>query len=391
MKDKKKKYTIASLWLRRKGLRGITDRKKVEEELRILSSAVEQAIDGIAIYDLEPKLRYVNNAFARMHGYSPEEMIEMNAKNLHDEERMEEYRRGINQVKTQGSWMGETRHLKKDGIPFPAYMSVTLLKDEKAKPIGIISVCRDITERKRAEKELKKYTKELERANRDLEDFTSRVSHDLKAPLLTIQSFTMFLMEDYADTLDETGREYLDKVKEAAKRMSVQIEDLLKLSRVGRKFIDMETVDLNVLLEEIKSDLSARIDERGGEVVVGKLPHVSTQRVWMKELFTNLIDNGLKFNKSEKPGVEVSCEEDGKNYQFKVKDNGIGLEEKYQAKIFNLFETLHSQSDYEGTGAGLAICKKIVEELGGAIWVESKTGEGSTFFFTIPRNCSHNQ
>ncbi|MGB2727505.1 MAG: ATP-binding protein [Halobacteriota archaeon] len=227
--------------------------------------------------------------------------------------------------------------------------------------------------------------KELERANRDMEDFTSTVSHDLKAPLRSIQGFNMLLMEDYADTLDEAGRRYLNLVNEGIERMNTLIEDLLKLSRVGRKFIDVETVDLTELLEEVKADLSARIEERGGEVEVGKLPTVSTQRVWMKELFTNLIDNGLKFNKSDKPRVEISCDASEKSYSFKVKDNGIGIEEEYLSRIFGVMERLTPQ-EYEGTGFGLNICKKVVDKFDGKIWVESKPGEGSTFFFTIPRN-----
>ena len=241
----------------------------------------------------------------------------------------------------------------------------------------------NIIGRKRAEGELERYVKELERTNRDLDDFASTVSHDLRAPLRTIQAFSMLLMEDYADKLDETGRGYLDEVSKATERMDVLIEDLLKLSRVGRKFTEVEAVDLNELLEEIKSDLGARFEEQGGEVVAGKLPTISIQRVWMKELLMNLIDNGLKFNQADKPRVEVSCEEDGKNYIFKVKDNGIGIEAKYQSRIFNLSERLQPQ-EYEGTGLGLNICQKIVDKLGGNIWVESKTGKGSTFFFTIP-------
>jgi len=267
----------------------------------------------------------------------------------------------------------------------------------REKLLGAIKLALERWRRINAEEELKKHMKELERANRDLEDFTSTVSHDLKMPLRAIQAFNQLLIEDYAGTLDETGRDYLNKVKEAVERMAALIEDLLKLSRVGRKFTEVEEIDLNELVEEIKSDLSARIEERGGEVVViGKLPTISTQRIWMKELFMNLIDNGLKFNKSKKPRVEVSCEEitavikfildiSKGDWLFKVKDNGIGIDEKDQGRIFNLFERLHSQSEYEGTGAGLAICKKIVNELGGTIHVESKPGEGSTFFFVIPK------
>jgi signal transduction histidine kinase len=267
----------------------------------------------------------------------------------------------------------------------------------REKLLGAIKLALERWRRMNAEEELKKQMKELERANRDLNDFTSTVSHDLKIPLRAIQGFTQLIIEDYAGKLDETGREYLNKVNDSVERMMALIEDLLTLSRVGRKFTEVEKIDLNELLEEIKSDLSALIAERGGEVVVvGKLPTISTQRIWMKELFMNLIDNALKFNKSKKPRVEVSCEEitavikfirdiSTGDWLFKVKDNGIGIDEKDHARIFNLFERVHAQSEYEGTGAGLAICKKIVNELGGTIHVESKLGEGSTFFFVIPR------
>jgi two-component system sensor histidine kinase/response regulator len=243
----------------------------------------------------------------------------------------------------------------------------------------------NVTERKRAEEELMKYTKELERANRDLEDYTSVVSHDLKAPLRSIRVFSTLIMDDYAHSLDETGRGYLNRVKAAVERMNALIEDLLKLSRVGRKFAALEMVDLNELLEEIKEDLKVRIEERAGEIVTANLPSVSTQRVWIKELLTNLIDNGLKFNKSENPKVEVSCEENGKDYLFKVEDNGVGIEEKYLSRILNLSERLHPE-EYEGTGIGLTICKKIVDKFEGNIWITSSPGVGSTFFFTISRN-----
>lgn len=255
----------------------------------------------------------------------------------------------------------------------------------REKLLGSIKLALEKWKRINAEEKLKNYTKELEQTNRNLEDFTSTVSHDLKAPLRSIQAFTLCLVKDYANILDETGRGYLNLIKKGVERMNALIEDLFKLSRVGRKFVEVKLVDLNELLEEIKIDLSVRIEERGGEVVVGKLPTVSTQRVWMKELFINLIDNGLKFTKSDKPRVEVSCEENGKRYLFTVTDNGIGIEEKYLSRIFDIGERLKPQ-EYEGTGFGLNICKKIVDKFGGEIWTESEPGEGSTFFFTIPKN-----
>ena len=224
---------------------------------------------------------------------------------------------------------------------------------------------KNLVRRRRVEEELEIYMRELERVNRDLEDFT-------------------LLTEEYADNLDEIGQEYLEEVRKATERMKVLIEDLLMLSHVGRKFIEAETVDLNELLEEIKSDLSARIEERGGEVVAGKLPTISTQRVWMKELLINLIDNGLKFNRAEKPRVEVSCEKQDRDYVFRVKDNGIGMEEKYLSRIFNPYEGLYTQ-EYESTGLGLKICKKILDKFNGNIWAKSRPEEGATVYFSIPK------
>jgi PAS domain S-box-containing protein len=369
-------------------VRDITERKRAKEKIwqaeKEWVDSFGSLADVMVVVDTNFTIERVNKAAEELVGKTKEEIIGMKCykvfHNLDNPPKNCPLKKSLNTKKVETV----ERYEQKFGRYFSVKCSPVL--DENGEIIKFVNLISDITERKRAEKEVKKYTKELERVNRDLEDFTSTVSHDLRAPLRSIQAFSMLLTEDYADVLDETGRGYLNRVKEAVERMSVQIEDLLTLSRVGRKFIEVETVDLNELLEEIKADLSARIGERGGEVVVGKLPSVFTQRVWMKELFTNLIDNGLKFNKSGKPRVEISCEGNGKNYLFKVKDNGIGIEEKHIDKIFSLFERLHSQSEYEGTGAGLAICMKIVEGLGGDIWVESKLGEGSTFCFTIPRN-----
>ncbi len=225
---------------------------------------------------------------------------------------------------------------------------------------------KNLVRQRRVEEELEIYVREMERVNRDLEDFTR-------------------LTEEYADNLDGIGREYLEEVGKATERMKVLIEDLLMLSHVGRKFIETETVDLNELLEEIKSDLSARIEERGGEVVAGKLPTISTQRVWMKELLINLIDNGLKFNRAEKPRVEVSCEEQDRDYVFKVKDNGIGMEEKDINRIFNHYGGPYTQEYESTTGLGLKICKKIVDKFNGNIWATSRPEEGTAFYFSIPK------
>jgi PAS domain S-box-containing protein len=281
------------------------------------------------------------------------------------------------------------------------------IKDDNDQVIGLVGVSRDITVIRQMEENLKKNNEELEKSfrelqelqqqlktsnellqqsNADLENYTYVVSHDLKTPLRAIRSFSTFLLEDYYDKLDETGQEYLKRIENATTHMNELIESLLVLSRVGRKFIEIEKVNLNSLLDEIIMDLKPIIESRNGKIIINKLPEIDVQRVWIKELFMNLIDNGLKYNKSPIPKVEISCKERAEDYLFKVTDNGIGIEEKYLPRIFKLFERLHSSEEYEGTGAGLAICKRIVENFGGKIWVESIFGKGSSFLFTKPKN-----
>jgi signal transduction histidine kinase len=239
-----------------------------------------------------------------------------------------------------------------------------------------------------SQEKIKYHVVELERSNRDLDDYTYVVSHDLKAPLRTIKSFITFLMEDYGIKLDEKGNDYLERVSNAATNMGGLIEDLLLLSRVGRKFVDLEEVNLNELLGEIRCDQAGILQEGGASLMIGELPTLDLQRVWAKQLFSNLVNNGLKFNRSQHPVVEVSCTEDQGKFTFSVKDNGIGIDEGKIPQLFKIFVRLHSSEEFEGTGAGLAICKKVVEYFGGRIWIESRVGVGSTFFFTIPRRAS---
>ena len=250
----------------------------------------------------------------------------------------------------------------------------------------ILLMVRDVTDRKKKDELIKKSMEDLERSNRELDDYTYAVSHDLKAPLRTITSFSGFILEDYSDKLDDSSKEYLNRIIGASKRMSELIEELLILSRVGRKYTEIETIDLNKLVDAITLDLSAILEEKNGKIIKNELPSMTTQKVWIRQLFTNIISNGLKFNESETPTVWIDYEDKSEYNQFSIRDNGIGIEEKYYEKLFKIFQRLHTQDEYPGTGAGLSICKKIIEFWGGEIWVESKLGQGSTFFFTIPKN-----
>jgi PAS domain S-box-containing protein len=373
------------------GFRGIvldiTERKKMENALRESEKSYRALInamnDTVWVIGFDGKFIDVNDAAVNVLGYSREELLTMGPCDIDVHLSEEDIKGLIKQLPDEGMQVFETVHFTKDGKAIPVEISSSLAT-YKGKQV-ILSIARDITERKKAQEEIKEANRLLKQSNEELENYTYAVSHDLKAPLRTIKSFGSFLLEDYKNKLDETGQDYLNRMVKASSHMDAMIEDLLVLSRVGRQFTEIEKVDLNKLLKEILADLEATIKERNAEVVVDRLPTLSVHRVWKRQLFMNLISNALKFNESKKPKIEVLYEERENDHLFKVRDNGIGIEEKYLDRIFNLFERAPTEKKYEGTGAGLAICKKIVEQHGGKIWVESTHGKGSTFLFTIPK------
>jgi len=228
---------------------------------------------------------------------------------------------------------------------------------------------------------------ELSRSNAELEDFTYVVSHDLKEPLRGIEAFSTFLAEEYADKLDEQGQKYVRVLQDGAMRMNALIEDLLQLSRMGRTRKEYTTVTVESVLEEVRRDIEFALKQKKVDLrIQAGLPTITCQPAHLKQVFKNLISNAIKFNDKPQPVVEIACHEDDSVYTFSVRDNGIGIDEKYHERIFQIFQRLGRREDYEGTGVGLTICKKIVEAHGGKIWVESKVGQGSTFLFTIPKD-----
>ena len=395
-------------------VRDITENKKMEAVLRDSEekyrTIVEQSALGILIAQGPiPHIVYANSTISKSMGYSVQELISLSLQQtmglVHPDDR--ELFFGRFKDRLEGKSTSEQyiiRGIRKDRSIVWIQLSSALIMYDGHPAVQAMFV--DITERKKAEEklvdsyralekqlsEINLLQKELETANKllgqsnvDLENYTYVVSHDLKAPLRAIRSFSTFILEDYNEKLDDTGKDYFQRIVDASSRMDTLIENLLLLSRVGRKFMEVETVDLNQLLEEIVADLEPTLKKNDGKIVFHNLPKVTIPRTWMKQLFINLIDNGLKFNKSKIPTVEVTCEESDTELLFKVSDNGIGVEEKYFDRLFTLFERLHTQEEYPGTGAGLAICKKIVQQFGGRIWIESQVGKGTTFFFTLSK------
>jgi len=244
----------------------------------------------------------------------------------------------------------------------------------------------EITRRQSVEKVLNEYSDELTRSNKELEDFAYVASHDLQEPLRKIQAFGNLILSEYGDELGLEGADYLKRMHSAANRMSTLIEDLLTFSRVTRRERGKQDVDLNDTLKDVVSDLEARIGDTNASVVVGRLPVVSSDPTHMRQLFQNLVGNALKFNRpGTPPKVTVEARVVNGGHEITVSDNGIGFDEKYVDRIFAVFQRLHERSSYEGTGIGLAVCRKIAERYDGTITAASTKGKGSTFTVWLPK------
>jgi PAS domain S-box-containing protein len=342
--------------------------------------------DGVLISNQFGKVVATNRAYHSLTGYTKEEIVGKNASQIPAVEIPDKtnFWSNILSVLTKGEIDGfEFTYKHADGSKKWGEARAKLFRTGLFNG-GAIAVLRDITDRKNREILLEKLNEELRRSNKDLDDYTYAVSHDLKAPLRTIKSFGTFLLEDYSENLDDDGKLYIERMMEATSHMKELIDDLLTFSRVGRMNTDLETVDLEEIMDLIKLDLTSELEDRNGEIIWSNLPKLKIQRIWMRQLLMNLVSNALKFNNSEKPTVWVTYYESANGHKFSVRDNGIGIDPKHHDRIFRIFERLHKQSEYPGTGAGLTICKKIVDYFNGNIWVESKLGEGSVFHFTIP-------
>jgi light-regulated signal transduction histidine kinase (bacteriophytochrome) len=259
---------------------------------------------------------------------------------------------------------------------------------------------RDVSERKMSEAKLQILAGELEQKNQELQQFVYVASHDLREPLRTMASYTQLLARRYKEKLDADANDFIGYVVNAAARMQALIDDLLTYSRLGRQTKSPVLTDFEAVLHEVVENLSTTIGESGAVVTHDPLPTLSAEATEMTQLYQNLIANALKFHGKDPPRVHISAQErqrprdgnlGGPNSQpetewlFSVRDNGIGIDPKNAGRIFMIFQRLHTQEEYPGTGIGLAICKKIVEQNGGRIWVESEPGKGTTFYFTIPK------
>jgi PAS domain S-box-containing protein len=249
----------------------------------------------------------------------------------------------------------------------------------------ILLAIEDITERKQVETRLMGAMADLERSNKDLEQFAYVASHDLQEPLRMVASYTQLLAQHYEGRLDEKAKKFMDYAVDGAVRMQRLINDLLTYSRITTQGMPLETTDTHALLGEAIRNLAALIEEKRAIITNDDLPTVMADPSQLMQVFQNLLANAIRFQGETVPHIHVSALDKGREWIFAVRDNGIGIERQYADRVFVIFQRLHTRQEYPGTGIGLAVCKRIVERHGGRIWFASEPGQGSTFFFTITK------
>jgi PAS domain S-box-containing protein len=364
----------------------ITKRKLGEEarEQR-LAAVVESSDDAIISKTLDGTITTWNPGAQKLFGYSPSEAIGKPLRMLLPPDRANEESDILERI-GRGERLEhfESVRIRKDGSAVDVSMTISPIKDSTGAIIGASKIARDITEHKLTDQRLAAKAEELARSNQELEQFAYVASHDLQEPLRMVASYTQLLAERYQGKLDANADKFIRYANEGALRLQVLIHDLLAFSRLGSSGSTCEKVDCNAVMKEVLHSLGPAMLESGAVVNFAGLPVVWADPSQMTQVFQNLIGNAIKFRKPEPPVISVQAEKVGRNWQFTVRDNGIGIAPEYAENIFVVFQRLHARTEYPGNGIGLAICKKIVERYGGKIWVEAQLGRGSTFKFTLP-------
>ncbi len=377
-------------------IRDITDRKKAEQKLKESEVKYRHLFETspyfIGLVNSEGILIDCNEAIddiLSVHtrgdviGKNFNEILFLNEKNKYLIPIFEKFIKGIFKGDSINQKLPDFQLYRFSGVSLWLHVEITFIEIEKQKLIQFI--IQDITKRKRSEQLLKESMEDLARINIELEQFTYIASHDLKEPLRMISSFAQLLERRYKDKLDKDANDFIKFITDGVARMQNLINSLLTYSRIGRNYKKFEKVDLNDVLKDVLDNLKQLINETNTEIIYDSLPIIFANKYQFLQVFQNLISNAIKFRGIDPPLVHISSRPDSKHWVFSICDNGIGIDPKDFERIFIIFQSLHAKDEYDGTGIGLTICKKIVEQCGGKIWVESELGKGSTFFFTIPK------
>jgi len=378
--------------LERRNIAAFAAIRRAEGEMRELVRGVESTVEAIIMTDGHGDIFYINPAFTAMSGYQPHEVLGKNPRFLKSGIQPDSVYADLWSTIVHGDvWVGEITNRRKDGSLYDASVTIAPVVDDNGVVENVVAVQADITERKRTEEALRRLTEvlqeqtdELKRSNEELEQFAYVASHDLQEPLRMVASFTQLLEGRYGDRLDADGREFIAYAVDGTHRMQALIHALLEYSRVGSRGTSRASVNMEHLFEGVITDLRAAIAESGATVTCTPLPIVEGDPIQLGQLLLNLISNAVKFRGERPSVVHVSAERHGGEWHFAVRDNGIGIDPEYADRIFVIFQRLHTRDRYQGTGIGLAVCKKIVQVHGGRIWVESQPDQGATFYFTLP-------
>jgi PAS domain S-box-containing protein len=361
-----------------------------ESEARFRNT-FELAGSGMAHIGMDRRFIRVNRRLCEILGYPEAELLQLTGRQIShpddldviNEQRPRLYSGEIDSVRL------EKRYLKKDGSVVWVRFTMTVERDAQGRPLYEIGVYDDITAQRDAAAALRAAHEELKRSNAELEQFAYVASHDLQEPLRMVASYTQLLSRRYDSKLDKDAREFMAYIVDGATRMKQLIEDLLAYSRVGIKGADFKPVAASDALRRALFNLRAGIEEAGAAVTHDPLPALPADEVQLAQLLQNLIGNALKFRSASVPRIHVGVLDKEHEWEFEVRDNGIGIEPQYYERIFMVFQRLHNKGEYPGTGIGLAICKKVVERHGGRIRVESRPAQGprqgSSFYFTLPK------
>jgi PAS domain S-box-containing protein len=366
-------------------LSDITRRKRSEETDARLAAIVKNSDDAIFSLDLQGRVLTWNRGAEIIFGLNATDALQKNLLDLvtvdcrHDVEKAIESAQSGSPVQNS-----QVKHLKKNDDSSLLSLTLSPVRDSRGITLSLSVVARDITAIQRNQEEIRRLALDLSRSNRDLEHFAYVASHDLQEPLRMISSYMDLVKRRYGDKLGVDGHDFIEFAVEGAKRMKLLIEALLSYSRVNRRGLKLEAVDINHTLEHIKLSLREQLQHSNAEIRADELPIISADTMQMLQLFQNLIGNAIKFTRNRPAVVTINSTRKNGEWVFSVRDNGIGFDTQFSSRIFTMFQRLHSQQEYPGTGIGLAICKKIVENHGGRIWVESNVGQGSVFFVAIP-------
>jgi len=385
----------------------LTERLRVQEELRTAAiytrNLIEASLDPLVTVSAEGKITDLNEATVHVTGVPRSRLIGSDFSDYFTEP--DKARAGYREAFEKGFVTGyplSIRHIS--GQETKVLYNASIYRNESGNVAGLFAAARDITKLKEAEdmllelnrdleRRVDKRTEQLKNANKDLEGFSYSVSHDLRTPLRAIDGFSRILLAEYSATLDDEGKRLLTVVRENTKRMGQLIDDILRFSRAGRLEITLSDIDMEGLAREVFEELKTSfIGAKRVQIEIDSLPPVRGDRAMMRQVFANLLSNAVKFSRDRDPAViSVGASRTDEGIVYHVKDNGVGFDMRYADKLFGVFQRLHAETEFEGTGIGLAIVNRIILRHGGQVWAESVIGQGATFYFSIPEKESFHE